>query len=78
MHPDKAEMISADNSAVNELAFPETLLGLGAAQGGVDKDLTFGCNEVLTNLLIGMKLEARDVALNIKGYSRPLINFIIF
>ena len=78
MHPDKAEMIGTDNDTVNELAFPETLLGLGTSQCGMDKDLTFGGKEVLPNLLIGVKLEAGDVALNIKGYSRPLINFIIF
>ena len=78
MHPNKSEMICADDDAVNELAFPETLLGLGTSQCGVDKDLTFGSKEVLSNLLIVVKLEARDVALKIKGDSRPLINFIIF
>ena len=78
MHPNKAEMISANNDTVNELAFPETIFGLGTSQGGVDKDLTFGSKEVLSNLLIVVKLEARNVALKIKGYSRPLINFIIF
>ena len=57
MHPDKSEMIGADDGAVNELAFPETIFGLGASQGGVDKDLTFGSKEVLSNLLIGVKRE---------------------
>jgi hypothetical protein len=78
MHPDKSEMIGADDDTVNELAFPETIFWLGTSQCGVDKDLTFGGKEVLPNLFIGVKLEARDVALKIKGDSRPLINFIIF
>lgn len=77
MHPNIAEVIGANNGAVNKLAFPEAFLWMGTTHSRMNKNFTSRFDEVVSNLGIGIKLKLGDLLLNVNRDGRPKSELVI-